>query len=40
MIAAITGHLNLSMVQGYTRSADQERLARAAIARLEDRRKK
>jgi integrase len=39
-IAAVTGHLSLSMVQLYTRSADQERLARAAIARLEDRRKK
>jgi integrase len=34
-IAAVTGHLSLSMVQLYTQSADQERLARAAIVRLE-----
>lgn len=33
-IAAITGHRSLSMVQLYTRSADQERLATAAIVRL------
>ena len=33
-IAAITGHQSLSMVQLYTRSADQERLAGAAIVRL------
>lgn len=33
-IAAITGHTSLSMVQLYTRSADQERLAGAAIVRL------
>lgn len=33
-IAAITGHRSLSMVQLYTRSADQERLASAAIVRL------
>lgn len=33
-IAAITGHRTLSMVQLYTRSADQERLASAAIVRL------
>lgn len=35
-IAAITGHQSLSMVQLYTRSADQERLAGAAIIRLSD----
>lgn len=34
-IAAITGHLSLSMVQLYTNSADQERLASAAVARLQ-----
>lgn len=34
-IAAITGHASLSMVQLYTRSADQERLAGAAIVRLQ-----
>jgi integrase len=42
-IAAITGHRSLSMVQLYTRSADQERLAGAAIIRLSslnDKRKK
>jgi integrase len=33
-IAAITGHRSLSMVQLYTASADQERLAGAAIIRL------
>jgi integrase len=33
-IAAITGHRTLSMVQLYTRSADQERLAGAAIVKL------
>ena len=33
-IAATTGHLSLSIVQLYTQSADQERLARAAIVRL------
>ena len=33
-IAAITGHRSLSMVQLYTRTADQERLAGAAIVRL------
>lgn len=37
-IAAITGHASLSMVQLYTESADQERLARAAVARLPDNR--
>jgi integrase len=36
-IAAITGHQSLSMVQLYTRSADQERLASAAIIRLSQR---
>ena len=35
-IAAITGHQSLSMVQLYTRSADQERLASAAIVRLSE----
>lgn len=34
-IAAVTGHKSLSMVQYYTASADQERLASAAITRLE-----
>jgi integrase len=33
-IAAITGHRTLQMVQHYTRSADQERLAGAAVLRL------
>jgi integrase len=33
-IAAITGHESLSMVQLYTKSADQERMANAAILRL------
>lgn len=33
-IAAITGHRTLSMVELYTKSADQERLAGAAIIRL------
>lgn len=35
-IAAITGHRTLSMVQHYTRSAEQEHLADAAISRLEN----
>lgn len=35
-IAAVTGHKTLGMVQHYTRSADQERLAGAAISRLSD----
>jgi integrase len=35
-IAAITGHQSLSMVQLYTRSADQQRLAEAAVERLEN----
>lgn len=38
-IAAITGHTTLAMVELYTRSADQERLAKAAIVKLADRRK-
>ena len=33
-IAAITGHRTLGMVALYTRSADQERLAASAVARL------
>jgi integrase len=39
-IAAVTGHKSLSMVQLYTRSADQERLASAAIVRLSERKDK
>lgn len=35
-IAAITGHKTLAMVQLYTASADQERLAKSAIVRLEN----
>jgi integrase len=35
-IAAITGHRTLAMVALYTASADQERLARAAMLRLEN----
>jgi integrase len=34
-IASNTGHQSLSMVQLYTDSADQERLATAAVARLQ-----
>jgi integrase len=34
-IAAITGHASLSMVQLYTASADQARLAQAAVTRLQ-----
>jgi integrase len=34
-IAAVTGHKSLSMVQHYTKTADQERLAESAISRLE-----
>lgn len=34
-IAAVTGHRTLAMVAHYTRSADQERLARAAFRRLD-----
>lgn len=33
-IAAVTGHKTLGEVQRYTRAADQERLARDAVARL------
>lgn len=36
-IAAITGHASLAHVQLYTRAADQERLARAAVHRLGNR---
>jgi hypothetical protein len=32
---SITGHRTLSMVELYTRSADQERLATAAVHRLQ-----
>lgn len=39
-IAAITGHKTLAMVQLYTASADQERLAAGAIVRLETGRRK
>jgi integrase len=39
-IAAITGHQSLSMVQLYTKTADQERLATAAILRLSERKDK
>lgn len=35
-IAAITGHRTLSMVALYTRSADQKRLAKAAVVRLSE----
>src|SRR5580700_4990496 len=34
MIAAISGHKTLRMVQRYTEAADQERMARAAIEQL------
>lgn len=34
-VAAITGHRSLSMVELYTRSADQEMMATAAIVRLQ-----
>lgn len=33
-IAAITGHRTLAMIQHYTRTADQRRLAEAAVVRL------
>jgi hypothetical protein len=33
-IAAITGHRTLAMVQEYTRSADRESLAGAAVVKL------
>jgi integrase len=39
-IASITGHASLSMVQLYTKGADQERLAGAAIAKLTNARKR
>jgi integrase len=39
-IASITGHRSMSMVQLYTRSADQERLASAAVIRLSEHRDK
>lgn len=35
-IASITGHQTLAMVELYTKSADQKRLARAAIDRLQN----
>lgn len=38
-IAAITGHASLGMLQLYTASADQERMATAAIVRLTGRKK-
>lgn len=38
-IASITGHKSLAMVSMYTASADQERMATAAIVRLQARRK-
>jgi integrase len=34
-IAAITGHRSLSMVAHYTASADQERMAKSAVLRLQ-----
>ncbi|MDT8871555.1 tyrosine-type recombinase/integrase [Komagataeibacter rhaeticus] len=34
-IAAITGHKTLAMIQHYTQSADQERLAKGAVNRME-----
>jgi integrase len=36
-IAAITGHRTLAMVEYYTRTADQERLARSAVVKLSER---
>lgn len=38
-IAAVTGHKTLAMVQLYTAAVDQERLAGAAIVKLDDARK-
>ncbi len=35
-IAAVTGHRSLSMIEKYSRDADQKRLAGAAILRLEN----
>lgn len=37
-IMAITGHKTLEMVEHYTKAADQKRLAKAAVARLPERR--
>lgn len=39
-IASITGHASLSMVELYTKAVDQERMAGAAIARLQPRNRK
>lgn len=39
-IAAVTGHRTLAMIQHYTRGADQERLAEAAVVKLSSRRAK
>jgi integrase len=36
LIAAITGHASLQMIELYTRSADQKTMAEAAIIRLAD----
>ena len=33
-IAAVTGHMTLSMVELYTKAADQERLSKQASKRL------
>lgn len=38
-IAAVTGHRTLAMVELYTRAADQERMAGAAVYRLSENRK-
>jgi enterobacteria phage integrase len=35
-IAAVTGHRTLQEVERYTRAADQKRLARSALARLQE----
>ncbi|MEW6597244.1 MAG: hypothetical protein AB1429_07095 [Pseudomonadota bacterium] len=37
---AVLGHKSLAEVENYTRSADQERLADSAIAKLKDHRRK
>ncbi|MCE2579531.1 tyrosine-type recombinase/integrase [Komagataeibacter sp. FNDCR1] len=39
-IASITGHLSIAMVQHYTKSADQKRLAEAAIRKLQTAKRK
>lgn len=39
-IASITGHLSIAMVQHYTKSADQKRLAEAAIGKLQTAKRK